>query len=94
MFNGEHLSHFVRSLDLTLSYNGGQKNLGLCERNSSVDSAPKGNFLFGFGFIQSSLPLPTPIPISNVVAKKHSFKPILLQNQICLEWEGRGRQFY
>ena len=52
--NGEHLSHFVRSLDLTLSYNGGQKNLGLRERNSSVDSAPKDNFLFGFGFIPSS----------------------------------------
>ena len=56
--NGEHLSHFVRSLDLTLSYNGGQKNLGLRERNSSVDSAPKDNFLFGFGFIPSSPPLP------------------------------------
>ena len=56
--NGEHLSHFVRSLDLTLSYNAGQKKLGLCEKalpsSSSVDSAPKDNFLFGFGFIPSS----------------------------------------
>ena len=66
MFNGEHLSHFVRSLDLTLSYNGGQKNLRLCERNSSVDSAPKGNF-----FVRLWVhPVVPPLPLAMLWPKK------------------------
>ena len=82
--NGEHLSHFVRSLDLTLSYNGGQKNLGLRERNSSVDSAPKDNFLFGLGSSRRS-----PTSPSNVVAQKSThFHPFCSKSNFV--WGGRG----
>ena len=50
-------------------YNGGQKNLGLCEKPFQAivtyDPAPKENFLFGLGFILSSFRFPY-----NVVAIK------------------------
>ena len=53
------------------------------------DSAPKDNFLFGFGFIPSS----SPPPLAMLWPIKHSVSPILVQIQLCLGWEGRGRQF-
>ena len=56
------------------SYNGGQKNSGVCEKPFQVivteDPAPNDNFFIGSKFIPSSPTSPLPPPPSNVLAPK------------------------
>ena len=73
------------------TYNGGQKNLGLCEKPFqeivTKDPAPKDNFLFGFGFIPPP-PSPTTSP-SNVVAEKSTDSHPFC-SKFNFVWGGRG----
>ena len=74
----------------SISDNGGQKNLGLCEKalpsNCYVEpcSSPKDNFLFGFGFTPS-----LPHSPCNVVAKK-ALILTRFASKFNFVWGGRG----
>ena len=72
-----------------LAYNGGKKNLGLCEKPFQAiftsHPAPKDNFLFGFGFIPSSPTFP-----SNVVTKKTLIFTHFAPNSTLFEVGGEG----
>ena len=65
--------------------NGGQENLGLCEKACYIQhSAPNDNFFICTGFIPSS-----PHSLQQCCGqKKHSFPPIVLK--INFVWGGRG----
>ena len=68
----------VRIIKYRNCMNGGQKNLGLCEKACQIASAPNDNFSMYFGLIPSSPHSPKQCRGQ----KKHSFPPIVLEIEL------------